>query len=122
MTNDLTTTAKEHDAETLAQTLASDAFNSVPSPGTGGSTDGASLNDLGGRKPHSEPFVGSPLPPQNPNDPIRQFGIIVPPALRTAQTSFRAGAEVSILSLAEVVYRMIEIEQQITAARMRNFE
>jgi hypothetical protein len=46
-------------------------------------------------------------------DPIRMFGILVPPALRSAQTSFREAVEGPVVGLATVAGELRALEREI---------
>jgi hypothetical protein len=50
-------------------------------------------------------------------DPIRMFGILVPPALRSAQTSFRDAVDGPIIKLAGVTGELRALEREIGRAR-----
>lgn len=63
-------------------------------------------------------------PDQNPNtteprarDPLRMFGILVPPALRTAQTAFRDAVDRPVVRLAAVTGQLRGLEREIGRAR-----
>ncbi|KAF2626022.1 hypothetical protein BU25DRAFT_449714 [Macroventuria anomochaeta] len=50
-------------------------------------------------------------------DPIRMFGILVPPALRSAQVSFREAVDGPVVRLAEVTGELRALEREIGRAR-----
>lgn len=50
-------------------------------------------------------------------DPIRMFGILVPPALRTAQASFREAVDGPVVSLAGVTGELRALEREIGRTR-----
>ncbi|KAJ4384305.1 hypothetical protein N0V86_001152 [Didymella sp. IMI 355093] len=50
-------------------------------------------------------------------DPIRMFGILVPPALRSAQTSFRDAVDGPVVKLAGVTGELRALEREIGRAR-----
>ena len=50
-------------------------------------------------------------------DPIRMFGILVPPALRSAQTSFREAVNGPVLKLTEVTGELKVLEREIGRTR-----
>ena len=50
-------------------------------------------------------------------DPLRWFGILVPPALRTAQSSFVNGVEGSIAKLVGLAAELRSIESEVSKAR-----
>lgn len=54
----------------------------------------------------------APLP-----DPIRMFGILVPPALRSAQTSFKEVVEGPVVGLATVAGELRALEREIGRVR-----
>lgn len=59
---------------------------------------------------------------KRPFDPLRQFGILVPPYLRSAQRDFVEGVEETITGLAETVLRMRALEGRITRVRQEIVE
>lgn len=52
-----------------------------------------------------------------PTDPLRWFGILVPPALRTAQSTFVAAVEGSVPQLASVARELRRQEMEIGRVR-----
>ncbi|KAI9708764.1 MAG: hypothetical protein M1820_003719 [Bogoriella megaspora] len=58
-----------------------------------------------------------PSTPIQIQDPLRWFGILVPPALRSAQSSFVAGVEGPVAELAAAQKGMWELEIEIRKAR-----
>lgn len=52
-----------------------------------------------------------------PDDPIRWFGILVPPALRSAQGSFVRAVESSVPNLVDLAAEMRELEIEIGRTR-----
>lgn len=50
-------------------------------------------------------------------DPIRMFGILVPPALRSAQTSFKDAVDGPVVQLAAVTGELRALEREIGRAR-----
>lgn len=50
-------------------------------------------------------------------DPIRMFGILVPPALRSAQASFRGAVDGPVVRLAEISGELRALEREIGRAR-----
>jgi hypothetical protein len=52
-------------------------------------------------------------------DPIKWFGILVPPSLRNAQKSFTEAVEGSLPELAGIVVEMQAAEKEITELRRR---
>ena len=50
-------------------------------------------------------------------DPIRMFGILVPPALRSAQTSFKEAVEGPVVGLATVAGELRALEREIGRVR-----
>jgi hypothetical protein len=50
-------------------------------------------------------------------DPIRMFGILVPPALRSAQSSFREAIDSPVTRLAAVTGQLRALERDIGRAR-----
>ena len=50
-------------------------------------------------------------------DPIRMFGILVPPALRSAQTSFRDAVDGPVVRLVAVTRELRVLERDIGRAR-----
>ncbi|KAJ4988936.1 hypothetical protein SVAN01_05560 [Stagonosporopsis vannaccii] len=63
-----------------------------------------------------------PQPTPNPSierhpDPIRMFGILVPPALRTAQSSFVAAVDGPVVRLAGVAGELRALEREIGRVR-----
>ncbi|PGH00172.1 hypothetical protein AJ80_09226 [Polytolypa hystricis UAMH7299] len=57
--------------------------------------------------------------PPTPSNPLRWFGILVPPALRQAQASFISAVETPIPALAGVVAEMRDIESKVGETRAR---
>lgn len=54
---------------------------------------------------------------QRPANPITWYGVLVPPSLRRAQTSFTEAVEVSIPELASTVAEMQSVEAQVAQLR-----
>lgn len=52
-----------------------------------------------------------------PRDPLKWFGILIPPALRSAQTSFKGAVADVVPGLASVVYKMRVVEDQVRKTR-----
>jgi hypothetical protein len=50
-------------------------------------------------------------------DPLRWFGILIPAALHTAQTSFRLALTDAVPSLANVLAQMRHVEAQVRALK-----
>lgn len=50
-------------------------------------------------------------------DPIRMFGILVPPALRSAQSSFKEAVEGPVVGLATVAGELRALEREIGRVR-----
>jgi hypothetical protein len=61
--------------------------------------------------------IDEPKPRQR--DPLRWFGILVPPALRSAQSSFVSAAEDSVPSLATVMAEMRNVEGEVGRVRSK---
>lgn len=61
--------------------------------------------------------IDEPKPKQR--DPLRWFGILVPPALRSAQSSFVSAAEDSVPSLATVMAEMRNVEGEVGRVRSK---
>lgn len=57
--------------------------------------------------------------PQSVRDPLRWFGILVPPALRASQSSFKSAAINDVPSLASIMKEMNEVEIEIRRARKK---
>ncbi|KAF2104750.1 hypothetical protein NA57DRAFT_70957 [Rhizodiscina lignyota] len=74
------------------------------------STEPASPNDLQDEK-------ASENSKEVPVDPLRWFGILVPPALRTAQANFRAAVEGPVPKLASITKQMRALEPEISRLR-----
>ena len=52
-----------------------------------------------------------------PRDPLLQFGVLVPPALRAAQTSFRAGVLEGVIGMAQAWWALRAVEHKIEDIR-----
>lgn len=52
-------------------------------------------------------------------DPLKWFGILVPPTLRASQSSFKDAAADLIPALASVSKEMTEVELEVRRARKR---
>ena len=52
-------------------------------------------------------------------DPLRWFGVLVPPALRTSQRNFRDAVADRIPALASISKEMREVEIEVRRARKR---
>jgi hypothetical protein len=63
------------------------------------------------------PQDSQPTEPSQLPDPIRMFGILVPPALRAAQTSFTEALEGPVVRLAAVTGELRALEREIGRAR-----
>ncbi|KAH6619935.1 hypothetical protein C7974DRAFT_415186 [Boeremia exigua] len=55
--------------------------------------------------------------PPAPTDPLRMFGVLVPPALRTAQAHFAAAVEGPVVGLASVAAQLRALEREIGRVR-----
>lgn len=66
-----------------------------------------------------DPSAAEELPEEKPpvRDPIRMFGILVPPALRSAQTSFTDAVEGPVVALARVGGELRALEREIGRVR-----
>ncbi|KAF2648675.1 hypothetical protein K491DRAFT_684495 [Lophiostoma macrostomum CBS 122681] len=76
--------------------------------------------DLPESAPPVQPGAGNETSPDNkhaPKDPIRWFGILVPPALRSAQSSFISAVEGPVPNLAALTKDLRR--QEIDVARLR---
>jgi hypothetical protein len=67
--------------------------------------------------PNEEPQKSDSENTSKPVDPIRWFGVLVPPALRSAQTSFVTAVEGPILELSTLEKDMRQQEIEIGRAR-----
>jgi hypothetical protein len=78
----------------------------TPEPEPSGKTDGE-------QEPENEEEVSEPKPQVDREDPIRQFGILIPPALRSAQRSFSAAVQDP-----EVISRAVQAARLMRAVEM----
>lgn len=88
--------ATEKNEEKNGSGASEDADGTAPEK-SGSKTDGASKSTL--------------------PDPIRMFGILVPPALRSAQTSFKEVVEGPVVGLATVAGELRALEREIGRVR-----
>lgn len=56
-------------------------------------------------------------PPAAPTNPLRWFGVLVPPALRAAQGSFTSAIEGPVPALVSVIAEMHEVEVKVDKLR-----
>lgn len=54
-----------------------------------------------------------------PSNPLKWFGILIPPALRSAQTSFKGAVVDAVPGLASVVHEMRAVEYEVRQTRER---
>ncbi|KJY01902.1 hypothetical protein TI39_contig273g00005 [Zymoseptoria brevis] len=122
-----------------AETSKQDSTSSPEPPKTSSEPKEASVNHLPSPSPTPEPEIleekrkdseetlSKPkLQSPDPQDPIRQFGILIPPALRSAQTSF-SKAVLSPEALARAVQaarelRGVEVEMRRARKGLRKAE
>lgn len=98
----------KEDEETKAET-------DTPSTTTAEERHAASESDPINHNSDAEEKASSPQP--KVVDPIRMFGILVPPALRSAQASFKEAIEGPLIRLAEVTGELRALEREIGRAR-----
>jgi hypothetical protein len=107
-----TTSALDTKPEVKQETKQDDATEDADEKnGPGASESGSSTTP---EKPESETDGASKatLP-----DPIRMFGILVPPALRSAQSSFKEAVEGPVVGLATVAGELRALEREIGRVR-----
>lgn len=64
-------------------------------------------------------YDGHEKGPGMPRDPLKWFGILVPPALRASQRSFKLAAMDTIPALASITNEMKEVEIEVRRARKK---
>ncbi len=65
------------------------------------------------------PYKGTEIEPNMTRDPVNWFGILVPPALRTSQSSFKDAVVNLIPALASISMEMREVEIEVRRTRKR---
>lgn len=70
-----------------------------------------------GKGASSSPDSAAKIPPSASRDPLRWFGVLVPPSLRAAQGSFACAIEGPVPQLARVVGEMREVEGKVDKLR-----
>lgn len=68
-------------------------------------------------EPEPEPDQTPSTPSTSNTHPLRWFGVLVPPSLRSAQESFVSAVEGAVPRLASVIAEMHEVEGQIRSRR-----
>ena len=109
----------EADHGSLAPTVKALLYKPPPKSGSP-SGIGTDTRDVSSEKKLSNgdsTFASSDEEAKPPREPLLQFGILVPSALRTAQTSFRSGVTEGIIGMAETWFHMRELERAINEAR-----
>ncbi|KAI9833293.1 MAG: hypothetical protein M1819_003688 [Sarea resinae] len=93
----------------INEDTANNAFPSPPSPNTAPKAEPSDHQ----ASEHQEKGKANP----RTQDPLRWFGILVPPALRSAQGHFSSAVDTSIPHLASTVYDIALTEQEIRHVR-----
>ena len=100
-----------------------------PTPDTGSrplaveKPDKESDNDASNEKPDSEDTITSASTPSTKTpkpkstNPLRWFGVLIPPSLRAAQGSFTSAVEGPVPALVNVIAEMREVESQVNKLR-----
>ncbi|MCJ1395376.1 hypothetical protein MMC18_008260 [Xylographa bjoerkii] len=66
-----------------------------------------------------EPPAQVEKPEKLPRDPLNWFGILIPPALRTAQASFRSALNEAVPNLINISVEMRDLEAEVEGLRHR---